>query len=244
MLTPYLARLSDGESLSEDDAAQAMRFIVTGSASPAQVGAYLALLRSKGETVPEILGSARVVRERTTRVLPSRSDLIDTCGTGGDGSFSFNISTAAALVAAGAGRGVAKHGNRSISSRCGSADLLEACGVPLDLEPGEAAATIDVAGIGFLFAPALNGAMASVASVRREIRIRTVFNLLGPLANPARARRQLLGVYAERWVEPLARVLQGLGSERALVVHGSDGLDEVSISGATEAALLDDGTVR
>ena len=243
MLKPFIARLVEGRSLSADEAAEAMHAIMGGGAPPAQVGAYLVALRFKGETVAEILGSARVVREGTTPVRSTRTDLLDTCGTGGDGSSSFNVSTASALVVAGAGVAVAKHGNRSISSRCGSADLLEACGVPLDLSPEQIAATLDEAGIGFLFAPALNLAMAAVAPIRRQLGLRTVFNLMGPLANPAGARRQLLGVYDVRWVEPLAEVLAGLGCERALVVHGLEGLDEISVSGPTRAALLESGSI-
>lgn len=242
-LKTFIGRLVAGEDLDADEASAAMREIVSGEASPAQAGAYLVALRMKGETVPEILGSARVVRERTTPIRTSRQGLLDTCGTGGDGAASFNVSTAAALVAAGAGAVVAKHGNRSVSSRCGSADLLEACGVPLDLPAPAVAATLDAAGIAFLFAPALNGAMAAVAPLRRQLGLRTVFNLLGPLANPAGAERQLLGVYEARWVEPIAHVLAGLGSKRALVVHGLEGLDEISVSGPTQAASLVEGRV-
>lgn len=243
MLKPFLGRLAAGESLSADEAAEAMRRIVSGGAPPSQIGAYLVALRMKGETVAEILGSARVVRESVTAVRSARRDLLDTCGTGGDGSSSFNVSTAAALVCAGAGLAVAKHGNRSVSSRCGSADLLEACGVRLDLAPDDVARVLDETGIGFLYAPALNGAMAAAAPVRRELGLRTIFNLLGPLANPAGATRQLLGVYDARWVEPIAEVLAGLGTDRALVVHGMEGLDEVSISGPTSAARLENGRI-
>lgn len=243
MLKGYIARLAAGESLPEEDAAEAMRCIVSGHVPPAQIGAYLVALRMKGETVAEILGSARVVREGTTLVPVDARGLLDTCGTGGDGSSSFNVSTAAALVCAGAGVRVAKHGNRSVSSRCGSADLLEACGVRLDLGPAEAAQLLKETGIAFLFAPAFNGAMAAVGAVRRELGLRTVFNLLGPLVNPARATRQLLGVYDARWVEPLAEVLGRLGAERALVVHGMEGLDEISVSGPTQAALFENGHV-
>jgi len=249
VLKAWIARLLEGRSLAAEEAEEAMRAVVSGEASPVQVGAYLIALRLKGETAAEILGSARVVRESLTPVVTSRTGLLDTCGTGGDGSRSFNVSTAAALVCAGAGLAVAKHGNRSVSSRCGSADLLEACGVRLDLTAEEVARVLEETGIGFLFAPALNGAMAAVAPVRRELGQRTIFNLLGPLANPAGATRQLLGVYDAKWVEPLAEVLRGLGSERALVVHGLDGpagpggLDEISISGPTRAALLERGLV-
>lgn len=243
MLKPFLEKLVERRSLTEEEAAEAMRRLISGEVSESQAGAYLTALRVKGETVAEILGSARVVRDATLRVRSARGELLDTCGTGGDGAGTFNVSTAAALVAAGAGAPVAKHGNRSISSRCGSADLFEACGVPLELGPQAAAAVLDEAGIVFLFAPSLNSAMASVGPVRRRLGIRTVFNLIGPLANPAHAERQLLGVYDARWVEPLAKVLAGLGSRRALVVHGADGLDEISIAGPTRAALLDDGRV-
>jgi len=244
VLGPFLAKLVEGRSLTEEEAAEAMRGLIAGEASEPQAGAYLTALRLKGETVAEILGSARVVRDGTLNVRSGRADLLDTCGTGGDGAGTFNVSTAAALVAAGAGAPVAKHGNRSVSSRCGSADLLEACGVPLALGAQAAGAVLDEAGIVFLFAPALNTAMASVAPLRRRLGIRTLFNLIGPLANPARAERQLLGVYDARWVEPLAEVLAGLGSRRALVVHGAEGLDEISLAGPTHAALLDEGRVR
>lgn len=243
MLKPFLEKLVEGRSLSEEEAAAAMRALIAGEASESQAGAYLTALRVKGETVAEMLGSARVVRAATVRVHSTRRELLDTCGTGGDGAGTFNVSTAAALVAAGAGASVAKHGNRAVSSRCGSADLLEACGVPMDLGAEAAGKVLDEAGIVFLFAPALNTAMASVGPLRRRLGIRTLFNLIGPLANPAHAERQLLGVYDARWVGPLAEVLAGLGSRRALVVHGEGGLDEISIAGPTRAALLDDGRV-
>ena len=243
MLKPFLEKLLEGRSLSEEEASEAMRALVSGEVSEAQAGAYLMALRTKGETVAEILGSARVVRDGTLRVRSARAELLDTCGTGGDGAGTFNVSTASALVAAGAGAPVAKHGNRSVSSRCGSADLLEACGVPLELGPEAAGSVLDEAGIVFLFAPSLNTAMANVGPVRRRLGVRTVFNLIGPLVNPARAERQLLGVYEARWVGPLAEVLAGLGSRRALVVHGEEGLDEISVSGPTRAALLDEGKV-
>lgn len=243
MLSAFLEKLAGGASLTEDEASEAMRHLVSGAVSEEQAGAYLLALRAKGETVAEILGSARVVREGSVRVHSARAELLDTCGTGGDGAGTFNVSTAAALVAAGAGAPVAKHGNRSVSSRCGSADLLEACGVPLDLGAKAAGAVLDEAGIVFLFAPALNTAMARVGPVRRRLGVRTVFNLIGPLVNPAHVERQVLGVYEARWVEPLAEVLAGLGSRRALVVHGDEGLDEISISGPTRAALLDEGSV-
>ena len=249
-LDEALARLSAGESLSEDAAAKAMRAIVEGRAAPGEIGRYLCALRDKGEVVAEILGSARIVRAAARSVRTARTPLLDTCGTGGDGAGSFNVSTAAALVAAGAGASVAKHGNRSISSRCGSADLLEACGVPMDLDPEALGRTLDEAGIAFLFAPTLNPAMAVVAPVRRALGTRTIFNLLGPLANPAGARRQLMGVYAARWVVPLAEVLRGLGAEEALVVHSGagdgtgSGLDEISIWGPTQAAHLRAGRIE
>jgi anthranilate phosphoribosyltransferase len=228
----------DGESMRS-----VMRLIMTGQATPAQVGGFLVGLRMKGETVDEIAAAASVMRELATRVEVSGPHLVDTCGTGGDGASTFNISTASALVAAAAGGRVAKHGNRSVSSRSGSADVLEAAGVRLDLTPAQVAACIERVGVGFLFAPRHHGAMKHAIGPRREMGIRTVFNLLGPLTNPAGAPSQVLGVYAGRWLEPMAQVLKRLGSAHVLVVHADDGLDEISIAAPTRVAELNRGTV-
>lgn len=215
-----------------------------GRATAAQMGAFLAALRVRGETYEELVGFAQALRERAARVRVRRSPLIDTCGTGGDGSGTFNISTTAAFITAGAGAAVAKHGNRSVSSRCGSADVLEALGVKTELGARQAARCVEEAGIGFLFAPSLHPAMRHAAPVRRELGCRTVFNLLGPLANPAGARRQLLGVYSTALVATLARALRELGSEEALVVSARDGLDEISLGAATVVAHLRRGKIR
>ena len=220
-----------------------MRLIMTGQATPAQIGGFLVGLRMKGETVDEITAAALVMRELATRVEVSGPHLVDTCGTGGDGASTFNISTASALVTAAAGGRVAKHGNRSVSSRSGSADVLEAAGVRLDLTPAQVAECIGEVGVGFLFAPQHHSAMKHAIGPRKEMGVRTLFNLLGPLTNPAGAPNQVLGVFSEQWVEPLARVLQNLGSEHVLVVHAEDGLDEISIGSATRVAELKDGGI-
>ena len=221
-----------------------MHAIMTGECTPAQVGGFLVGLRMKGETVEEIAAAAAVMRRLATQVVVDESHLVDTCGTGGDASGTFNISTASALVAAGAGARVAKHGNRSVSGRSGSADVLEAAGVRLDLAPERIARCIDEAGVGFLFAPAHHGAMKHAIGPRREMAVRTIFNVLGPLTNPAGALRQVIGVFDRDLVEPLARVLGELGSEHVLVVHSEDGLDELSLGAPTHVAELRDGTVR
>ena len=221
-----------------------MHAIMTGECTPAQVGGFLVGLRMKGETVEEIAAAAAVMRRLATRVVVDKSHLVDTCGTGGDASGTFNISTASALVAAGAGARVAKHGNRSVSGRSGSADVLEAAGVRLDLAPERIARCIDEAGVGFLFAPAHHGAMKHAIGPRREMAVRTIFNVLGPLTNPAGALRQVIGVFDRELVEPLARVLGELGSEHVLVVHSEDGLDELSLGAPTHVAELCDGAVR
>ncbi len=243
-LSQLLPLLLEGRSLSLEEAERAMEAIVAGRATPAQIGAFLTALRIKGETPEEIAGFARVLRRRAVPVRPQRRPLVDTCGTGGDGARTFNISTAAAFVVAGAGVGVAKHGNRAVSGRSGSADVLEALGVPLDLTPEEVARCIDEVGVGFLFAPRLHPALKHAAAPRRELRIRTVFNLLGPLVNPAAVEYQVLGVFAPEWTEPLARVLGELGTRRALVVHGAGGLDELSPAGPNRVSLLEEGEVR
>ena len=221
-----------------------MHSIMTGECTPAQVGGFLVGLRMKGETVEEIAAAAAVMRRLATLVEVDKSRLVDTCGTGGDASGTFNISTASALVAAGAGVRVAKHGNRSVSGRSGSADVLEAAGVRLDLAPERIARCIDEAGVGFLFAPAHHGAMKHAIGPRREMAVRTIFNVLGPLTNPAGALRQVIGVFARELVEPLARVLVELGSEHVMVVHSEDGLDELSLGAPTHVAELRDGAVH
>ena len=221
-----------------------MHAIMTGECTPAQVGGFLVGLRMKGETVEEIAAAATVMRRLATQVEVDKSHLVDTCGTGGDARGTFNISTASALVAAGAGARVAKHGNRSVSGRSGSADVLEAAGVRLDLAPERIARCIDEAGVGFLFAPAHHGAMKHAIGPRREMAVRTIFNVLGPLTNPAGALRQVIGVFDRTLVEPLARVLGALGSEHVMVVHSGDGLDELSLGAPTHVAELREGAVR
>jgi len=221
-----------------------MRLIMTGVATPAQIGGFLVGLRVKGETVEEIAAAAEVMRELATHVGVSGPHLVDTCGTGGDGASTFNISTAAAFVVAAAGGKVAKHGNRSVSSKSGSADVLEAAGVNLDLGPEQVAQCVNEVGVGFMFAPKHHAAMKHAIGPRREMGVRTIFNLLGPLTNPAGAPNQVMGVFAEHWVEPLAEVLQRLGSEHVLVVHAEDGMDEISIGAPTRVAELKEGRVR
>jgi anthranilate phosphoribosyltransferase len=238
-----LARVAAGETLDADQARSAFDLIMDGAVSPVQISAFLMALRVRGETVAEIAGGAAAMRARATPVL-APDGAVDTCGTGGDGRGSLNISTAAAFVVAGAGVPVAKHGNRAASSRCGSADVLGALGIRLDLEPAAVADLMRETGFGFMLAPRHHGAMRHVAPVRGELGIRTIFNLLGPLANPAGARRQLVGVFAPIWVEPMARVLAALGAERAWVVHGEDGLDELTTTGATRVAEAHDGIIR
>jgi len=238
-----IAHLTVGDDLTEADAEAVVRDIMAGSATAAQIGAFLIALRMKGERVEEITGAARAMRLYAERVATER-EVVDTCGTGGDASGTFNISTAAAFIAAGAGVVIAKHGNRAMSGRVGGADVLEALGVRIDLAAEQVKACIDEVGIGFLFAQRFHPAMRHVAAARREIGVRTVFNLLGPLTNPAGARAQIVGVFGREWVEPLAQALGRLGSRRALVVHGEDGLDEISLTGPTAMAELRDGVVR
>ncbi|HZP57362.1 MAG TPA: anthranilate phosphoribosyltransferase [Dehalococcoidia bacterium] len=238
-----LERLVNGNDLAEAEAAAIMEQLMTGEATPAQFGAFVMGLRIKGETVDEIAGMAKVMREKSLRI-DVEGPVLDTCGTGGDASGSFNVSTCAAFVAAGAGARVAKHGNRAMTSQCGSADVLEALGARIDLGPAQVAACIERAGIGFMFAQGFHPAMKHVGPARREIGIRTVFNLLGPLTNPAGAHCQVLGVARRELVEKLAEVLARLGSYRALVVHGDDGFDELSITGPSTVAELAEGAVR
>ncbi|MDX1698360.1 MAG: anthranilate phosphoribosyltransferase [Thiohalobacterales bacterium] len=242
-LPTAIAAVIDRKDLSAQDMQHVMQLIMTGEATPAQIGGFLVGLRMKGETVEEIAAAARVMRELATRVEVGGPHLVDTCGTGGDGASTFNVSTASAIVTAAAGGRVAKHGNRSVSSSSGSADVLEAAGVRLDLDPGQVAACVDKVGVGFMFAPQHHGAMKHAIGPRREMRVRTLFNLLGPLTNPAGAPNQVLGVFSEQWVEPLAEVLNELGSEHVLVVHADDGLDEISIAGPTRIAELHKGKI-
>ncbi|NWH08923.1 MAG: anthranilate phosphoribosyltransferase [Alphaproteobacteria bacterium] len=241
-LKPLLARLIAGERLSEADAQDAFCAIMDGDATAAQAASFLTALRIRGETIAEIIGGARALRDRATAIL-APDNAIDTCGTGGDGRHTLNISTAVAFVAAGAGVPVAKHGNRAASSRSGTADVLEHLGVKLMLTPERVEACLREAGVAFMFAPAHHGAMKAVGPIRAELGFRTVFNLLGPLTNPARVRRQLLGVFAPQWTEPLALALRELGSARAWVVHGADGLDELSTTGPSLVAELKEGAV-
>ncbi|MGE3475254.1 MAG: anthranilate phosphoribosyltransferase [Rhodospirillaceae bacterium] len=241
-LKPFLAKVADGAALSESDAEAAFEVIMSGGATHAQMGAFLMALRVRGETVAELTGGARILRAKVLKV-DAPPGAIDTCGTGGDGAGTFNISTAVSLVVAACGVPVAKHGNRAVSSKSGTADVLAALGVDLDAAPDLVARALREAGIGFLFAQKHHTAMKHVAPVRAELGQRTLFNLIGPLANPAGAKRQLMGVFARKWIVPLAETLSNLGSERAWVVHGSDGLDEITTTGATFIAELKDGKV-
>lgn len=236
--------VTEHKDLSSEDMAAVMRLIMTGQATQAQIGGFLIGLRMKGETVDEIAGAAQVMRELAIRVPVNGANLVDTCGTGGDGASTFNISTASALVTAAAGAQVAKHGNRSVSSSCGSADVLEAAGVNLDLDADQVAECVERIGIGFLFAPKHHSAMKHAIGPRKEMGVRTLFNLLGPLTNPAAAPNQVLGVFSAQWLEPLAQVLGRLGSHHVLVVHADDGLDEISIGAATQVAELNNGKVN
>ncbi len=238
-----LARVAAGSALTEAEAGFAFDTIMSGNATPAQMGGFLMALRVRGETVDEITGAARVMRSKAVPV-EAPPGTIDTCGTGGDGAGTYNISTAAAIVAAACGVPVAKHGNRAMSSKSGAADVLGALGVNLDCDMALVKKALWDVKIGFLMAPRHHLAMRNVGPTRVELGTRTIFNLLGPLSNPAGAKRQLLGVYAKQWVEPLAHVLHRLGSDAAWIVHGSDGLDEITTTGPTTVAELRDGTVR
>lgn len=242
-LKPHIARLADRCDLTRENSRDAFRLLMTGNAGEAEMAAFLMGLRVKGETVDEITGGAEVLREKAARLV-APAGAVDTCGTGGDGAATINVSTAAAIVTAAAGVPVAKHGNKAVSSRSGSADVLVALGVEIDLPEARVQACLDSLGIGFLHAPKHHGAMRHVAPVRRALGIRSIFNLLGPLANPAGTTRQVIGVFAEIWLEPLARTLAALGSEHVWIVHGSDGLDEISISAGTHVAEMRGGTVR
>lgn len=242
-LQATIAKLADKAILTPEEAQEAFDVIMDGDATDGQIGAFLMGLRQRGETIDEITAGARAMRARALKV-SAPADAIDTCGTGGDGSGTYNISTAVALVLAGLGVPVAKHGNRALSSKSGSMQVLEELGVKIDITPDQVADCIKEANIGFMFAVAHHGAMKHVGPVRQQLGFRTIFNLLGPLSNPAGAKRQLLGVFAHEWVEPLAHVLNNLGIERAWVVHGSDGLDELTTTGSSAVAELNNGSVR
>jgi len=244
MIQEALQRLLDGHDLGRAETREVMGEIMRGQATAAQIGGFLVALRAKGETAAEIAGCAEAMRAHVLSVKPQRDDLVDTAGTGGDGARTINISTAAALVAAAAGAAVAKHGNRAVSSACGSADVLEALGFELEQEPARIAQSIDDLGFGFLFAPSHHPAMRHAAPVRRELATRTVFNVLGPLTNPAGARAQVVGVYSRQLVRTIAEVLAQLGARRAYVVHGAGGIDELSPVGPNLVAEVVDGSVR
>ena len=244
MIRETIQKVVDGQNLTERETVDTMNEIMSGEATPAQVASFITALRIKGETIEEITGAARVMREQSIKIHTKHPFAVDTCGTGGDGSHSFNISTTAAFVVAGTGIPVAKHGNRAASSQSGSADVLKALGVNIEIGPEQVGACIDDVGIGFLFAVTLHGAMKYAIGPRREIGIRTIFNALGPLTNPAGAQAQVLGVYAPTLTEPLANVLKNLGSQRACVVHGGDGLDEITTTTTTRVSELADGEVN
>ena len=236
--------VTEKQDLSAEDMTTVMRLIMTGEATQAQIGGFLVGLRMKGETVDEVAAAAAVMRELSTKVDVEKEHLVDTCGTGGDSSGSFNISTASVFVVAAAGARVAKHGNRSITSKSGSADVLEAAGVNLELTPEQVADCVNEIGVGFMFAPMHHSAMKHAIGPRKEMAVRTIFNVLGPLTNPAGAPNQVLGVFSKDWVVPLAEVLNQLGSEHVLVVNAEDGLDEISIGSPTLVAELKDGEVK
>jgi anthranilate phosphoribosyltransferase len=242
-LKALIAKAATGAALTLEESAAAFDRMMSGEATPSQMGGLLMALRVRGETVDEITGAVRTMRAKMLRV-PAPADAIDVVGTGGDASGSYNISTCAAFIVAGAGVPVAKHGNRALSSRCGAADVLAALGVRIDLAPDAIARCIREAGIGFMFAPSHHPAMKHVGPTRVELGTRTIFNLLGPLSNPAGVKRQMVGVFSRHWVEPIAHVLKNLGSERAIVVHGSDGLDEITTAGPTTVASFENGKVR
>ncbi len=244
MITDAINLLSQGIHLTEKQATGVFEEIMTGEATPAQIGAYLIAQKMTGETVAEITGAARVMRAKATKIPFSAKDAVDTCGTGGDSSGTFNISTTSAFVVAGAGIPVAKHGNRSISSKCGSADVLMNLGVNLDITAQEAGECIDEIGLGFLFAPKLHGAMKYAIGPRKEIGLRSIFNCLGPLTNPAETERQVIGVFSKDLTQPLASVLGNLGAKHVWVVHGLDGLDEISLTKTTQVAEFKNGILN
>ncbi len=244
MFATYLNTLIQRSDLTEDQTAAVIDEMFAGKLTDAQIGAFIAALAVKGETAAELAGAARAMRRRAVRIQTNSNVVVDTCGTGGDGGGTFNISTTTAFVVAGAGVTVAKHGNRSVSSKCGSADVLEALGVRLDVAPEVTEEAVQTLGIGFLFAPAYHGAMRYAMPARQQLGVRTIFNMLGPLTNPAGANCQLLGVFAPQLTEMFAHALNQLGARRAFVVHGHDGLDEISICAATRISELKDGQVR
>ncbi len=244
MIKEAIAKVVDGNDLTRDEAVATMNSIMDGTATPAQIGSFITAMRMKGETVDEITGFASLMREKATRVKCKVKRVVDTCGTGGDGLHTFNISTACAFVAAGAGATVAKHGNRSVSSSCGSADVLKALGVNIEADVRTVERCLDEVGIGFLFAPLLHKAMKFAIGPRRELGIRTFFNILGPMTNPAGASSQLMGIYDGDLTDVIANVLKNLGSERVFVVHGEDGEDEISITGPTKVSELRDGEIK
>ncbi|RPJ16396.1 MAG: anthranilate phosphoribosyltransferase [Desulfobacteraceae bacterium] len=244
MFRENLKKIIERKNLSETEMAQMITDIFSGEITDSQVGAFMAALATKGETFEELAGAASAMRKKAHRIQTSAKTVVDTCGTGGDGAKTFNISTTAAFVVAGCGVTVAKHGNRSVSSACGSADLLEALGVRLDTAPEIVEEAVREIGIGFLFAPLYHGAMKYAAKARKEIGIRSIFNMLGPLTNPASANCQLLGVYSPELTEMFAHALRVLGAKRAFVVHGHDGLDEISVCAPTRISELNDGLIR
>jgi anthranilate phosphoribosyltransferase len=242
-LSTAIKSVMQRQDLSSEDMSDVMQQIMTGQATPSQIGGFLVGLQMKGETITEIAAAAKVMRSLATPVEISGDHVVDTCGTGGDGASTFNVSTASAFVVAAAGAKVAKHGNRSITSSSGSADVLEAAGINLDISPAQVKQCIDSFGVGFMFAQKHHGAMKYASGPRNEMGVRTIFNLLGPLTNPAQAKRQVLGVYDRQWVEPMAHVLKALGSEHVLVVHAEDGLDEISIGSKSYVAELKNGEI-
>ena len=242
-LSEAIALLANRNDLTREQTADAMSQIMSGSATNAQIAGFLIGLKTKGETVEEVAGAADVMREKATKIRTKHPVVVDTCGTGGDGTGTFNISTVSAFVAAGAGVKVAKHGNRSVSSNCGSADVIRELGINIDIPPEKVSECLQEAGIAFLFAPMLHASMKYAIGPRRELGVRTFFNILGPMTNPAGAKRQLMGVYSRDLVEKVAGVLADLGSERAFVAHGSDGLDEITTTGETFIAEVNDGSV-
>ncbi|KJC59403.1 anthranilate phosphoribosyltransferase [Bradyrhizobium sp. LTSPM299] len=242
-LKSIIGKVATGATLTRDEAASAFNSMMSGEATPSQMGGLLMALRVRGETVDEITGAVAAMRGKMLRV-EAPADAVDIVGTGGDGSGSVNVSTCASFIVAGAGVSVAKHGNRALSSRSGSADVLASLGVKLDLTPERVGRCISEAGIGFMFAPAHHPAMKNVGPTRVELATRTIFNLLGPLSNPAGVRRQMVGVFSRQWVQPLAQVLKNLGADKVWVVHGSDGLDEITLTGPTFVASLENGEIR
>lgn len=244
MIKEAISKIVEGENLEEKEAIEVMNEIMNGESTPAQISAFLVALRLKGETIEEITGCAKVMREKAKKIKIKKEIIVDTCGTGGDGTHTFNISTISAFVVAGAGLTVAKHGNRSVSSKCGSADLLESLGIKIEVAVEQVERCLEEIGIGFLFAPSFHGAMKYAIGPRREIGIRTIFNILGPLTNPANANVQVLGVYNPELTELMAGVLKNLGLKHAFVVCGLDGLDEISLTGETKVSELKTGKIK